>query len=270
MEINATTYEDFDRYLTGRMEGGEREHFETKLRENDELQEEFIWLQSAISAMAITGNAVMKKQISDIGASIRFSEFEKYTPSLNKKSFWSKWWWAIGIVVIGVAVSAWYYSTLQHSQQENQNESRSVIPIDSATIPVPLNPEMPADTSCEDIEKNVLRETVPLLYGDSFIEDKMKKKVLFPYGFVAGTEKKLDSIDKKRPMNIEFRPNPRVKPAYILNHDLVLIGPYSNSSGLSFSGKGDTVTMTDDKPGYFLLIKGEGEKLLERRRPVAK
>lgn len=68
----------------------------------------------------------------------------------------------------------------------------------------------------------------------------------------------------QRPMNVNLRPDPKAAPSYILGTDLVLIGPYTTTKGMRFDGRGDTVIMSDGKPGYFILVKGGGQKPLNR------
>lgn len=274
--IDESTYDELDRFLTGRLNANKAEEFEHKLQASEELNSELSWLKSTAFALQPDGRTVMKQHIASVISSVPEKEIKKYRPSKNGPSFWKKWWWVVAAIAVAVAITmavAGSVGNNEHSRQEssghneyNGGETNSVADnniVDDSSSPA-ISDNSPG-SSYE--EKHPTIETVELqpntkanekseLYHD-FDDDSVLRPIVVQGS--PGYQLTEASQNKKAPMHVilNVRNNPPF--TYKLDTALTLNSAYTTARNFVFSGQGDTVYMTDHNSKTFMLLRNKGE-----------
>ncbi|MDQ3110771.1 MAG: hypothetical protein M3R17_12830 [Bacteroidota bacterium] len=295
MEINEETYGLFDRYLTGNLSGEEKVMFEKELSLDDSLRDEFQWVNLAASEIRMNGRSILKKQLAEIGTAIPTSAFEKYSPSI-RKSFFKKWWWIIAIVAVAIGLAFGWFIMNQHlvmEQEESDHASSANVPkaqddradpgirgtlvlrphnvtdtllkkAPASPFGAPAAPESTVKLAMDSIidatfDLDCYSFTVSVLPHSPVFYNKENGKI-----YVMTNADYVISPTSSNKIALECCPQ-KTRPAfYIYNTLLTLSGTYADTSGLRFYQNGNTITMTDGRPGYFILEKGEDQKPLVR------
>lgn len=281
MEINEETYGLFDRYFTGNLSAEERMDFEKALAVDEKFRDEFQWLNSAVSEIRMNGSYILKKQLAEIGAAIPASAFEKYTPSIKPKSFFKKWWWAIAVIIAAAGLAiAWLAmrgpeGNHFHPFSNQEGVSEADVPVADDFMKQPQKDSAAASSG----DKSQFTDAPVLGDGESLFDECRSFSVRAPYKsdvqYSHVVDGKMVWSDTAYPfigiasgsdvtLTVECCPQ-NSKPAfYSYQNRITLSAAYADTSGLRFVQHGTAVWMTDGKPGYFILTKGENEKPLER------
>lgn len=293
MEINEETYRLFDRNLAGELSAAERADFEKMLLADEQLRNEFDWLNLAVSEIRMNGKSILKKQLAEIGAGIPASAFEKYLPSIKSKSFFKKWWWVITLVVAIGLVTTWFVLN-QHSSPEHEGrseEARKDAGIESKDVQgtIVLRDELDTnvaspfgaptalikpDSIWEEFVQSIPGENCRAFSIHAFSQNltwsgEMRKfgsdanlsnadSVSYPYADVSY------GATSETILTVECCLQNSRPAFYTYANRIVLSAEYADTSGLRFFQHGNELMMTDNKPGYFILQKGLAEKPLVR------
>jgi hypothetical protein len=291
--IDEATYNELDRYFHSQMNAEEKSAFASRLSTNAELRTEFEWLNTMLGGMKQQGRSIMKSTIAGAIAGISSDEVEKYRPSMNRKSFFKKYWWVITsvVVAIGIAVAIYLYTT-QSSNTESDSEHGNTFSqeavigadndagVDSCAESV-LNPAGDSLFKSESEGRIAVRETVdvhyksgvyyeqdndtriisqtrPVAENDTFHRSKWQN---LTYG--AGVEDDAYRKEKKKSMGVTTGYKPFPPYTYKLDDDLMLNAPYYSCKGFTWEGMGsDTVYMTTKDGITYMLLRGKGVKEL--------
>jgi hypothetical protein len=279
MEINEETYRLFDRYFTDDLSAEERMDFEKALSVDEKFRGEFQWLSIALSEIRMNGRSILKKQLAEIGAAIPASAFEKYTPSIKPKNFFKKWWWAIAVIVAAAGLTiAWLargpegyhlnlFSEPSHADYVRMKEDfKESMQKDTATASPFGAPQTPGDTmNAKPVSiGECCSYSVRAGQRSNFLYGENPDSVYRWYDVGPSSAAISETI-----LTVECCPQ-KGKPAfYTYANRITLSAAYADTSGLRFFQHGNELMMTDGKPGYFILTKGEKEKPLVRVNPEA-
>ncbi len=296
MEINEETYRLFDRYHAGELSAAGRADFEQLLLSDEQLRNEFDWLNLAVSEIRMNGKSILKKQLAEIGAGIPASAFEKYSPSIKSKSFFKKWWWVIAVAVaIGLAATWFVLNRRSSPEHEGIDDARKDAVIESKDVQGTIvlkdeiidddsspfgSPGAPAtsDTISEVYVNSISGENCgvfsvraisrsPNVFNDaerinsSGSQDSMDP-IYYSWNDVSGATS--ETI-----LKVECCLQNSHPAFYTYANRIVLSATYTDTSGLRFFQHGNELMMTDSKPGYFILQKGSAEKPLVRIKPYS-
>lgn len=283
--VDETTYNELDRYFTGRMQGEERVAFESRLSADANLKTELDWIVNATTAMKNSGRAVMKQHIAAAIAGVPVKDLQKYSPSKNAKPFWKKWWAVIVAVAVAVAVSgAVVYANVwvdeggeyhffdaplennYHPQEEEHSVVKEHLQNDSCSDTMSL-PETETD-SVKTNEASNLRENTEVYYeldGDRLTEiPKVGRDSAHRIVWTNGYDVAPVTIsggaggERKKPMGVIVGIQKNPPYTYILEEDLTLNSPYTSTAGFTFKESGDTVYMTDKEGVKYMLLRNRG------------
>lgn len=295
--VDETTYNELDRYFTGRMQGDERMAFGQRLHSDASLKTELDWIVNVTAAMKNSGRTVMKQHIAAAIAGVPANAVQKYKPAKNAASLWKKWWvWAVAVAVaVSVAVAAYAYM-IRHSETMHEGDimnelspehaltSDSAVPdsyLEEMRMPVPTDSALSKDSS-KAIEGEV---RVRYDIGDEMLRPVRIQEQNRPAN---NAERKVDSavpvygwqapvvvsggVQQGKEISMSTSIVPRKQPpyTYVLDQKLTLNANYTTTAGFRFRGYGDTVYMTDNNQQTFQLLRNKGEQPLVPLKAVSK
>lgn len=278
--VDETTYNELDRYFTGRMQGEERAAFELRLSSDANLKTELDWIVNATAAMKNSGRMVMKQHIVAAIAGVPAKELQKYRPAKNAKPFWKKWWVWVAAVAVALSLAAAVYVRANKWEgddsyhffhptetfDESGHEHSVVKDLTDSMVNEPASvdsclDEIKTDSTKADALDDGVDEQVVVAEGrknQTYYDADQQGQVNPVYvGNLTQSE-----VRKDKPMNTRINLRRQPPYAYFLDDDLTLYANYTSTAGFTFRGSGDTIYMTDNTAQTFMLLRGKGEQPL--------
>jgi hypothetical protein len=253
---NEQEYSQFDRYLSGDLNPEELANFHNSLKADPAMRQELDWMESAVNEVRGMGRALMKERVNAIALLIPEMDYHPYKPSITPRTpgFFMRWWPVLAITAAVTALVTWYVVP--------ETETPAPQP-----RPVPQQEQPAAPPATDSVFTSVSADTVKT------VEVKVKPTPPAP-----GNECRSFSVIARyflpqqktwadgEQLGLSLCPQEKAKPNYSFSgNDLTLTAAYTDTAGLRISGTGDTLYLTDNRPGFFLLVKGKTSEPLVRR-----
>ncbi len=251
---NEQEYSQFDRYLSGDMSPEELANFHSSLKADPAMRQQLEWMETAVKEIRGMGRGIMKERINAIALLIPEMEYEPYKPSLTPRTpgFFGRWWpFLVGAAAVTGLIS-WYFIP-----SGEKPESRPAAAPEAYVAP-PVTDTMidslPVDTAKKIAVKKTPAPQPPV--------DNCRSFSLTTRYFIPRQETWADG----ERLSLSLCPEEKSKANYSFTGDeLTLSSVYTDTAGLRISGTGDTLYLTDKRPGFFLLVKGKKSEPLVRR-----
>lgn len=252
-------YSQFDRYLSGDMSPEELANFHNSLKADPAMREELGWMESAVGEIRGMGRGLMKERVNAIALLIPDMALDPYKPALTPRApgFFGKWWPVITATAAAIAIATWFFLPGDEKPQTRPAPE---------SLPQPAAPPVTDTTdhstgNVADTSKPVVVKLTPPPPPPPPV-DNCHSFPVTAYFFLPQEK----TWAKGEQFALELCPREKAAAKYsFTGAGISLSANYTDTTGLRLSGTGDTLYLTDSRPGYFLLVKGKTSEPLVRK-----